>query len=252
VKLLVDMGNSRMKWATVSGGALSQVNLLAYDDFISQLSSLWQSMDKPEQIVVSCVSEERYWQELGQLVKTFWGKTVQRIESPGQGYGVVNAYRQPRQLGSDRWAALVAAHAIYATDVCIVDCGTALTIDMLSADGQHQGGVIVPGARIMQDSLLTNTAAISQSIEPAPDDSGKVFWGQDTQSGIIKGSWLALAGAVEKVIVENVKRQSAGVTCVLCGGDAGQLSEYLSMDVVLEPELVLKGLAVIAGEEITA
>ena len=255
MKLLVDMGNSTMKWATISDGLLSHAASLSYEKLTQQLDSAWQSLNKPESIVVSCVAHEQQWQELSQFTDTLWGMTPERIISPGKGNGVTNIYQQPENLGSDRWAALVAAHELYDSDVCIVDCGTALTIDLLSANGQHLGGVIVPGAQMMQNSLHLNTAALPQPTSDLLDTLDQQYWGQDTQSGIIKGSWLALAGVVRQVH-EQYAKQSEKLTCILCGGGIRPLLAYLAkdmdVDIELEPVLVLKGLALIAGEKIKA
>ena len=195
MKILVDMGNSVLKWATVSEGVLSQVKSTGYDNFQEQLKSSWQSLSRPELIMVSCVAHEQQWDEFCQLSQALWSITPERLVSPAKGEGVVNAYQQPDNLGSDRWAVLVAAHALYRKDLCIVDCGTAMTIDLLSANGQHLGGVIVPGAQMMQNSLQANTAVISKSTPQPKDNDVQQYWGRDTQSGIITGSWQALAGS---------------------------------------------------------
>ena len=249
MKLLVDMGNSTLKWATISDGVLSQVLSLGYDNFIEQLNAQWKSLSVPVSVTVSCVTDEQHWQALTQLTKTLWNISPERVASSGKGYGVVNAYYRPENLGSDRWAVLVAAHALYQQDICIVDCGTALNIELLLANGQHLGGVIVPGADMMQSSLHLNTAAISQSIPQSRDEESE-YWGQDTQSGIVKGSWQALAGAVKQVF-HQFEKQAERPVCVLCGGGAEQLARYLDMKLEFQPGLVLKGLAVIAGENIT-
>lgn len=248
--LLVDMGNSTMKWATVSAGILSPVNVLPYTDSDQSLKPDWESLSAPDKIVVSCVADEQQWLKLVDLVQARWGIIPQRLVSPGTGNGVVNAYPQPEKLGSDRWAAIVAAHTLFDADVCVVDCGTALTIDLLLASGQHLGGAIVPGARMMQNSLHTNTSALPSAPLIQPERFNGQYWGQDTQSGIINGSWLALSGVVEKVYSQ-FKKQSDNAICVLSGGDAMLLSGYLGIKAELEPDLVLKGMAVIAGDNIT-
>ena len=251
MKLLVDMGNSALKWTTISDGVLSHVNSSGYDDFSQQLQSGWQTLSKPESITVSCVTHEPHWHELSRLTKAIWDTVPDRVVWSANGCGVVNAYQRPENLGSDRWAAMIGAHALYQSDVCIVGCGTALTIDLLSANGQHQGGVIAPGSDMMQNSLLQTTAAISQSIPHSLAMEASDYWGQDTQSGIIKGSWVALAGAV-RLVYEQYAKQSSQPICILSGGGAETLATYLDIKVELEPALVLKGLAVIAGENITA
>lgn len=248
MKLLVDMGNSALKWATVSSGVLSQVQSSGYEELADQLKSQWQALDRPGAIIVSCVTHEQQWQELCQLTRSIWDMLPERIATADKGFDVINAYYRPENLGSDRWAAMIAAHAKYQDDVCIIGCGTALTIDVLQADGQHLGGVIIPGADMMQSSLHENTAAISQSVPHGSKEESE-YWGRDTQSGIIKGSWLALAGAVNQVYSQ-FEAKSGKPVCVLFGGGARQLNHYLAMDTEFVPELVLQGLAIIAGEKL--
>jgi type III pantothenate kinase len=247
------MGNSSLKWATVSEGVLSETGLLTYDDLESQLTSQWQLLAAPEAIMVSCVAHEQKWAIVSRCAQALWNLIPRRIVSSGKEHGVVNAYRQPETLGSDRWMALVAAHELYDRGVCIVDCGTALTIDLLNADGQHLGGVIVPGAHMMQSSLHINTATLPESALNQSAISNDQYWGQDTQSGIITGSWLAQAGAVQQVY-QQYARQSDKPVCVLCGGGASILAGYVQKAIgrkpELEPDLVIKGLAVIVGENI--
>lgn len=253
MKLLVDMGNSRVKWATVSNGMLSQVSSLDYDEF--QLQEYWQHLEVPQQVWVSCVAKDEYWTSLSQTTQALWDLQPNRISSPQKGNGVTNGYVDAAKLGSDRWAAMVAAHQFYPTAVCVVDAGTALTVDGLSAEGKHLGGVIVPGVKMMQDSLVSNTATISAIMDNMENTLSASLLGSNTASGIIKGCWLASIGTVEKVYSRLSEQSEGDVVCVLTGGNAAQIAELLSGQLVMEPvvdaDLVLKGLAIIAGENIT-
>lgn len=255
MKLLVDMGNSRMKWATVSNGVLSQVSSLAYDGFALKCQTHWQQIDVPKQVWVSCVAKDEHWMSLTQTVQILWGLQPERISSLPDAHGVTNGYVDAAKLGSDRWAALVAAHRLYPTTACIVDCGTALTVDGLSAEGKHLGGVIVPGVQMMQSSLASDTVAISEIMDNTQNTLSKPLLGHDTTSGIINGSWLASIGSVEKVYSSLSAQTDDKVACIITGGNAEQLFELLSGQLLVEPvvdsSLVLKGLAIIAGENIT-
>jgi len=254
MKLLVDMGNSRMKWATIADGMLSPLSSVAYDRF-AELKNDWQNIGVLEQVWVSCVTEEAHWSSIEQLSQMLWGLTAQRISSLREEHGVSNAYVDAAQLGSDRWATLIAAHQLYSTPVCVVDCGTALTVDGLSAKGQHLGGVIVPGVQMMQSSLNANTAAISTSGYVDDHILPTSLLANDTASGIINGSWLSVVGVVVKVYESLSEQNNDKVVCLLTGGNAAllakQLPELLRSVSVVDPGLVLKGLAVMAGESIT-
>lgn len=251
MKLLVDMGNSRMKWATISNGVLSRVSVENYGDFSKTSGQAWQGMGLPEKVIVSCVSTNEHWAMLQQVVQRLWGIPVERIASPAKAHGVKNSYQDAAKLGSDRWAALVAARHLYPGLACVVDCGTAMTVDGLSANGVHLGGVIVPGIQMMQSSLALNTAAISFEPGQQQDTLPASLLVTDTSTAIIQGSWLASAAVVEKIVTGLCEEENDKVTCIITGGNGPQLATRLSMNVVIDAELVLKGLAIIAGEEIT-
>ena len=154
--------------------------------------------------------------------------------------GVVNSYRNPAQLGSDRWAALIGArHLLGPRPAMVVVCGTATTIDFLTGEGVFKGGVIMPGVGLMLRSLHEGTAAL-------PDQGGEFFtYPTQTVDAIASGCQHAQAGAIERMFA-NEQRVEPDVACILSGGASGAVAPRLSIPFQLQENLVLEGLYQIA------
>ncbi len=151
-----------------------------------------------------------------------------------------NAYSDISEYGIDRWMALIAAWKKYQSPVCVVDCGTAVTIDVLGENGIHIGGLIVPGLNTMQQSLFKQTSGIPESIDPAGVDLAI-----NTRQAVANGCALALVSLVEHVI--NTSEVNENIMCLLTGGEADLISDLLKARHSIEPHLVLEGLAIYAA-----
>jgi type III pantothenate kinase len=156
-------------------------------------------------------------------------------QSQVDGFGVRNAYRQPEKLGVDRWLALVAARQDL-QPVCVVDCGTAITLDLLDGEGQHLGGLICPGLTLMKQALSDGTQALAfdgREFALKPADF--------TEAAIDSGTLFAAIGLVEAVLA----RQPEGFKIILTGGDALRIAGGLKLRHQVDDALVLRGLALI-------
>jgi len=156
---------------------------------------------------------------------------------------VVNAYSHPDRLGVDRWLTLIAVHRQIDAPACIVDCGTAVTLDGLDATGRHLGGLILPGLEMMRDALLRNT----QIDAPASVDWAGVL-ARDTAGAVAAGGLFACAGLVELVARRIAQDCGRVPQIVLTGGDGAKLQAVLETGARYEPDLVLQGLAQLAGD----
>ena len=152
------------------------------------------------------------------------------------------AYGEPRQLGVDRWLGLIAAYAQNRLPALIIDAGTAVTYDLLRQDGQHLGGLILPGLQMMRRSLLEGT-------QISPQDLGVEtrYWAQDTASGIASGTLQALGALGERLAHQLAQATGAAPTLLITGGDGQRLQSALQMPSRWEPDLVLQGLALTRG-----
>jgi len=171
-----------------------------------------------------------------------WGLSPEYLRPQSAAYGVTNGYRDPAQLGSDRWAALIGVRSLTRSDVVVVDCGTAMTIDVMDKRGFFVGGVILPGMTLMRHALAQRAPGIG-TVEAV--DEGAL--GTTTGGGIASGLHYGLAGAVERVLQEAKRQLRAEPALYLTGGDAVSLQKFLKSQWVLAPDLVLTGLSVVFG-----
>ncbi|HEX4943372.1 MAG TPA: type III pantothenate kinase, partial [Usitatibacteraceae bacterium] len=162
------------------------------------------------------------------------------IASQREQLGVTSGYRDAAQLGTDRWAALIAAHHAAAVHQLVVNAGTALTVDALRADGFFMGGLIVPGPALMRRSLDGGTAQLRLTegvFDPFP---------KSTPDAITTGSLQAAVGAIERMRAAMIAGGFAPQGLVLSGGAAPALAPQLPMPFTLNDNLVLDGLVLIA------
>lgn len=242
MNLLLDIGNTRLKWGVDYAGMLKTTAVVEYKktDFLSSIQQSWITLDTPQVLAISAVSAVPVQQIIG-LAKQLWPDIkILMAQSSASAYSVTNAYQQAEQLGVDRWLGLIAAHHYYPSVCCVVDCGTALTIDCINSDGQHLGGLISPGLMLMKQSLAQGTAHLSFSTR-----TPLVGLASDTESAIYSGSLYAAVGLIEKVINKLCPCQ----TLLITGGDATLLVNYLDFKAVLDPDLVLKGLSLFVRGE---
>jgi len=258
VILLLDAGNTRIKWAAVHGAGLSEAGHEAYAEpgWRQRLIRAWEPLGRAERVVASCVAGETVRSELAALLAERWDLVPDWVAARGHGWGVSNAYARPERLGPDRWAALVAARALFEGPVCVVDCGSAVTLDVLDAQGRHLGGWILPGLDMMRRVLAERTGALGLGREPerGSQDEGGAELGTDTQTCIDRGTRAAVAATIERGLRAAASAAGATPTCVLTGGDAPTLQRLLAPGrepaPVLAPQLVLQGLARIADIDI--
>ncbi len=260
--LLLDAGNTRLKWALCERGQFLQSGVFTYEwsALLAQFQTQWGGLAKKgaiKQLVLSNVAGE----SLESLLRQWWlGTCLQEealqetglltidiVQAQTQAFGVQCAYRQPGQLGADRWAALVAARHYITGACCVITCGTALTIDVLSAKGVHAGGLIAPGMAVMRQSLLANTTQITAQIEAGDATNTSIFCVQDTASAVQAGIMAATTGAVQQVLQQCGEHEQLVPVCVVTGGDAQLLLPALPKGSLHKTEWVLKGLAIIAG-----
>lgn len=233
--LLLDCGNTRLKWAWCVGRQQLLPSRVA-DYATLQTQSPWSDEPAPVAIWGSCVASamQRRWVE--QACNACWPEVpIHWVVPQAEAAGVQNGYEDPAQLGPDRWLSLLAAHRLQAGNVLVVNAGTALTVDALTAEGQFLGGVIVPGLQLMLDALAGGTARLARrpgQYAPFPQTTGDALY---------TGALQAMAGAVQQQAQWMQQRGQAPI-CLLSGGDASVLSPLLTLEVRLVEGLVLQGL----------
>ncbi|MDD2738986.1 MAG: type III pantothenate kinase [Methylomonas lenta] len=238
MNLLIDLGNSRLKWAIEIDGQIGPVTQMDYRqaDFLQHIKLLWQLIESPDTVAIASVSELGVFSGLLKLCQSLWPQAKTLVPNSTQcAYGVKNAYIQAEKLGVDRWLAMIAAHNHYPGDKCVVDCGTAITIDALQASGKHLGGLICPGLNLMKQALASNTADLTFNTEPYQTNLATA-----TKPGIANGVLLAATGLVEAAI----RQLDDSYQLIFTGGDAMTVAGSVSRPILLDQNLVLKGLSV--------
>jgi type III pantothenate kinase len=242
LNVLIDLGNSRLKWAEQDPGLWrTGAAPLAGADFGALLDEAWKKISTPRKVVVCSVSAPQRLHALEQWIRTRWSVAPHVLRPRPEQLGVKNGYRDPSQLGADRWAALIGARGLITAAVCIVDCGTAVTVEALSADGEFLGGAVLPGLRLARESLAHGTESIGATDGDAADCLART-----TADGVAAGTLFGLAGAVDRLLEEYRRTLGGTAQVFLTGGDAPLLAPRLRTTVTLEPDLVLKGLARVA------
>lgn len=247
--LLIDVGNTLIKWGVpaddvfVAGnaGRWGHVGAVTRGEAVG-LAEAWQGLPVTR-VLVSNVAGPAVREVLQASLHAAFGAQL-RIDwfaSQSQLAGVRNRYKNPRQLGCDRFASAIGAHALFPQRALIVaTCGTATTVDAVTPEGDFLGGMILPGLGVMATSLALNTAQLPQiqSIGAV----GTPF-ADNTEDAIIAGCIAAQTGAIARAV--DAHRDAYGdVLCVLAGGAGPVLAPYLATLCEKVDNLVLIGLHV--------
>jgi len=246
--LVLDIGNTRMKWAHVAGNGLIDHADAAYT--VGQISKIldkrWRTMKPPCRMVVCNVGKDGITDALSQWTTENWALQPEYMVVESEAWGVTCAYRDFDTFGPDRWAALIAARRKFKGPVCVVDCGTAITVDALAEDGKHLGGLILPGIELMRRTLSRGTERIGKILENNTMSAAaqNTWLGRSTQEGVMAGTMWAVVAFIDRVVADLESELQKRVTCVLGGGDAQAICPLLTCKASCEPDLVLQGLAV--------
>ena len=238
IYLLVDAGNTRIKWALHDGRRFVLSRAIATSES-SRLASAWGEDPPATRAVASNVAGPEVQADLENACARI-GIALEIVRSAPAILGVTNGYEDPGQLGSDRWASLVAAHHAVGGAKLVVNVGTALTIDALGGDGCFMGGLIVPGPALMRRSLDRGTAGLRLTEGDFRD------FPRRTPDAITSGALHAAAGAVERMARTMAQAGHAPERALVSGGAAAELAPHLSLPVAIHENLVLDGLALIA------
>lgn len=244
--LLVDAGNTRVKWAAAqpqaAAGDWAASGAVAHQE-LPALAGQWQSLPLTRVLVANVAGEA----VAAQIAATAAGHasspvaTLHWFRSTPVCAGVVNGYRDPGQLGCDRFASLIGArHRYPGQSLLVVTAGTATTVDALDPEGRFIGGMILPGLRTMAHSLALNTALL-----PTVDDArSERLFADNTQDAIVSGCVRAQVGAIAQAYA-----QLPSARCLLSGGAAPYIAPQLPFPCERIDNLVLLGLHVAALTE---
>jgi type III pantothenate kinase len=247
MQALVDIGNTRIKWALYDGKRLGQHgNAVHRGGVDAALQTFARALPRElTRVVVANVAGDALERALRAAVGS---RAVDFVATSAERFGVRCAYDEPQRLGVDRWVAVLAAYHRAAGAACVIDSGTAVTFDAVAADGAHLGGLILPGARLLASALDRNTSNIGATPAPAGAPKGLALLGRDTATAVGHGAMLALAAARDRAVRTVAAALGAAPRVYLTGGDAAPLREWLETKVEPRADLVLEGVALFANE----
>ena len=235
--LAIDAGNTRIKWGIHDGARWLRQGVLP----TAESERLRDAVQPVDRVVIANVAGERVAAALAAAVAGAGGASHWVVGKAEQ-CGVRSSYAEPAKLGGDRWAALIAARHLHAGASVVVNAGTTMTVDALSADGIFLGGCIVPGYALMREALAGNTAHLKLR------DGAFSFFPDNTGDAIASGALNALAGAVDRLCRYVVETGGSEPLVVLSGGNAALLEPRVNGRVEVVDNLVLEGLVRIGRE----
>ena len=246
MQLLIDVGNSRIKWAYSQNGKLERHGAAVHQGHIpAEAVTAWLESPTPQCVVAANVAGSDYAKQLNAWVQQHWQLQVEFLKVDAS--ILEPAYAEPERLGIDRWLVLVAAQQLSSGTVAVIDAGTALTLDIISAEGKHLGGIVIPGLELMSTSLQQKASGVDSSVEGNGIDPSDLL-GKDTRSCIEKGSLYAVTGAIEHVFHRfGVPPEGEVFSVVICGGNAGQVMAELNSECKHVPDLVFQGMQIVKG-----
>ena len=259
--LAIDIGNSRIKWAVFADDEIQRSGVFDYDvvhleSAINNASLPVEAQTETQTIAVSCVANADIENRVKQCLREKTNTPLQFAKTQSTQCGVSNSYAAPDNMGVDRWLAMIAAFNLYKIKkdemLCVIDCGTAITFDVLNAQGVHAGGLIMPGYQTMVQSLLKETGNIQQAAGAgvaelyAAMQSGLA---SSTKQAVSKGCAQLVAGGLSSLLNQQQKASALKLRCIITGGDGQWLSDALNYENTYHSFLVLQGLNFIATSE---
>lgn len=236
--LLVDQGNTRLKWRLVdAGGGLAGEG--GAGDIGAFAAGLPRWRGVVARVLVSSVAGSAARATLAEAVQAGLGVRAEFLASQPRCAGLANGYTEPARLGVDRWLVMLGARACVRGGLVVVDAGTALTIDAVDAGGHHLGGYILPGLRMQVAALYSGTADVG-----VPFAAPAAAPGTNTGAAVTNGVALAAVALAERTLVELQERLADTCSLFITGGDAEVLVPLFKVPCTRSAELLFQGMLV--------
>lgn len=238
--LQIDLGNSALKWRMVKDNVVLDRGMQALAG-----DAAWHLRDislAPRQVLVASVASEESERQLAAEIRRRWSVEPWFARSERETLGLRNSYADPVRMGADRWLAMLAAWHPRRERVCVVDAGSALTIDIVAASGQHEGGYILPGAYLMQHVLMHRTQRVRFDDVIVPT----LAPGLSTAEAVSHGAALAHCGAIQLAVRMATADGERRPELVVSGGGGNAIVALLDDVAEYRRDLVFEGLALAA------
>lgn len=247
--LLVDIGNTRVKWALLRGTRLARMQARVHGRRAEVLRDLVNAVPaEVTRVIAVCVAGARLERALISAARQRFRLRVEFVRSTRHSAGVRNAYRDTWRLGADRWVSVIGAHAMARGRAALIaNIGTALTLDAVTGKGRHLGGAIAPGPETMIASLLTGTHGIRRRARGGASAArGRGLFARDTARALDAGANHAAAALIDRAARVAQDAFGSKPLLILTGGGGAGLRPYIKSPLRVVPDLVLRGLAVLA------
>ena len=233
----IDMGNSRIKWWLCENGQIIASHACWHQQNLASFAAeLPEIFHQPVDFVgVSSVLDAQSNQYLTWLCESWWQKKPVFAATAAACLGIQCAYQQPQRLGIDRWLNILAVAP--QQPVCVVSCGTALTLDFV-CNNTHLGGFILPNMSLQLSALIQGT----QGVRPSVIDEPSLNLGKNTSEAVYHGILLACVGAIETAYKQQQQNFIRPLNLVLTGGNAAKIAQHLQIEHDIIPELLLLGM----------
>ena len=246
--LTVDIGNSRIKWASWQADKIIARGVAAYtknrpsDNFDELFSEVdVSSKERPSRVLAVCVAEDEMAQALSGWVERHWKLDVEYLKTVKQYENIINAYDDPDQHGVDRWADVVAGHLSFpGFSVCVISAGTAITFDLINKDGRHLGGYILPSYATMHTALIADTANVEATFSMQFDKNSIP---DNTNDAVNQGLHKFIQAGIREICQLAQNKMDKPMKIILTGGFAKTILDYPDMPAMQhKPDLVMQGL----------
>jgi type III pantothenate kinase len=248
--LVLDIGNTRLKWGLYERPEVGATLLGHGAVYLEQIETLaedaWSTLPAPS-AMLGCVVAGQAVRRRAQEQLDVWDLRPRWVVSEAQACGVVNGYEHPSRLGSDRWAALIGARGRVLDQgpprpAIVVMVGTAVTVDVLDADGRFLGGLILPGFGLMLKALESGTAGLH-----VPTGEIRRF-PTNTSDALMSGGTYAIAGAIERMHRHAIEECGAEPALYMTGGAAVKLAPITPLGFEVVDLLIFEGILRLAQE----
>lgn len=237
--LLLDGGNSQLKWAWVENGTFTEVSRAPYRD-LAKLGEEWLLFADEDVKIVGCAVCGSVKKA---MVEEQLTRPVEWLSSMPQALGIRNHYRRPEEHGSDRWFNALGSRRFTQNACVVVSCGTAVTTDALTEDNHYLGGTIMPGFHLMKEAMALKTANLNRPI-------GKVYpFPTTTPNAIASGMMDAVCGALMMMHGRLKDKTGEGkpVDIIITGGGAARVVQALPESFVHDNQVKIVDNLVIHG-----
>jgi type III pantothenate kinase len=248
--LAIDCGNTRIKWAHYERSQIVARGAAPLQGEGDPFAALANAL-RPEvgRVLVANVAGDEVAARIAATATTHLGLAPEFVAVARRAGGIECAYRDPSRLGIDRWMALIAGRRHIVGPFAVVSAGTAVTFDAVDRGGRHLGGLILPGDRLIREALAANTGRIGAVESAGEAVEGSELLGRSTEEAVSRGSWLALAAAVDRALTDVGRTLRAVPALLVTGGDGEALMRWLESEGSFRADLVLEGLAALAADQ---